>query len=56
LVEEFERKYGKDKREIRGQEDKEDKKVWSRGLSEKYTARLLYRWPDKEYKKRQEER
>jgi len=43
LVEEFEREYGKDKREIRGQEDKEDKKVWSRGLSERYIARLLHR-------------
>jgi len=56
LVEEFKREYGKDKREIRRQEDKEDREVWSRGLPERYTARLLYGWQDKEYEKRQEER
>jgi len=56
LVEEFKREYGKDKREIRRQEDKEDREVWSRGSPERYTARLLYGWQDKEYEKRQEER
>ena len=50
LVEEFEREYCKEKeKEVRWQEAKEDKKVFSRELPERYTAKFLYRWGNKKY-------
>jgi len=44
LVKEFEREYHrKEKEEVRQQETKEDKKMFSRELPERYTIKLLYR-------------
>jgi len=50
LVEEFEREYRKEEEEeVRQQEAKEDKKVFSRELPGRYTAKLLYGWGNKKY-------
>jgi len=43
LVEEFEREYHRDEEEeVRWQEAEEDRKVFSRELPGRYTAKLLY--------------
>jgi len=43
LVEEFERKYWKEEEEeVRQQEAAEDKRMFSRELPERYTAKLFY--------------
>jgi len=60
LVEEFEKEYRREEEEeVRRQEAEENKKVFSRELPERYTAKLLYGWGnkkyDREYWKRMEE-
>ena len=49
LVEEFEREYHREEEELRWQEAEENKKVFSRELLERYTAKLLYGWGNKKY-------
>ena len=50
LVEEFEREYHREEEEeLRWQEAEKNKKVFSRELPERYTAKLLYGWGNKKY-------
>ena len=50
LVEEFEREdCREEEEEVRQQEAEEDKKVFSRELLGRYTAKLLYGWGNKKY-------
>ena len=50
LVEEFEKEYRREEeKEARQQETEENKRVFSRGLPGKYTAKLLYGWGEKKY-------
>jgi len=50
LVEEFEREYRREEEEeVRQQEAEENKKVFSRELPGRYTAKLLYGWGNKKY-------
>jgi len=50
LVKEFEREYCREEEEeVRQQEAEEDKKVFSRELPGRYTAKLLYGWGNKKY-------
>jgi len=44
LVEEFERKYGKEVEELRQQELEEEEKEFSQKLPREFTAKLLYGW------------
>jgi len=60
LVEEFEKEYHREEEEeVRRQQAKENREVFSRELPGKYTAKLLYGWSnkkyDREYWKRMEE-
>ena len=41
LVEEFERKYGEEAKEIRKQKKKDNKKVFSRELPRRFIAKVL---------------
>ena len=56
LVEEFEREYREEAKELRRQEQEEEEKVFSRELPKEFTAKLLYRWGRKKYKKEREKR
>jgi len=56
LVEEFEREYGEEAKELRQQEQEEEEKVFSHELPREFTAKLLYRWKRKKYKKEREKR
>ena len=56
LVEEFEKEYGKEAKEVQQQKEEEDKKVFSRELLERFTAKILWGWSNKEYKKQREKR
>jgi len=56
LVEEFEREYGEEAKELRQQEQEEEEKVFSHELPREFTAKLLYRWRRKKYKKEREKR
>jgi len=50
LVEEFEKEYCREEEEeVRWQEAEENKKVFSRELPGRYTAKLLYGWGNKKY-------
>ena len=50
LVEEFEREYHREEEEeLRQQEAEENKKVFSRELPGRYTAKLLYGWGNRKY-------
>jgi len=56
LVEEFEREYGEEAKELRQQEQEEEEKMFSRELPREFTAKLLYGWRRKKYKKEREKR
>jgi len=56
LVEEFEREYGEETKEIRRQEEEDNKKVFSRELPKRFTAKVLWRWSNKEYERQRERR
>jgi len=56
LVEEFERKYGEETKEIQPQKEEEDKKVFSRELLERFIAKILWGWSNKEYERQREKR
>jgi len=49
LVEEFEREYRQDEENIRWQEVKEDKKMFSKELPERYLVKLIYGYKNKKY-------
>ena len=56
LVEEFKKEYGKETKEVQWQEEKEDKKVFLRELPERFTAKILWGWSNKEYERQREKR
>ena len=56
LVEEFEKEYGKEAKEVQWQEEKENKKVFSREILERFIAKILWGWSNKEYKRQREKR
>ena len=56
LVEEFEKKYGEETKELRQQEQKEKEKKFSWELPRKFTAKLLYEWGKKKYEREREKR
>ena len=56
LVEDFEREYGKEVKELRRQEQEEEEKEFSCELPRKFTARILYGWGRKRYEKEREKR
>jgi len=56
LVEEFEREYGEEVEELRWQEQEEEEKEFSQELSREFTAKLLYGWGRRRYKREREKR
>ena len=56
LVEEFEREYGEEVEELRWQEQEEEEKEFSWELPREFTAKLLYGWKRRRYKKEREKR
>ena len=56
LVEEFEREYGKVAEEVRQQEQIKEEKRFSRALPGKYTAKLVYGWGNRKYKREREKK
>jgi len=56
LVEEFKKEYGKETEEIQQQKEEEDKKVFLRELPERFTAKILWEWSNKEYERQREKR
>jgi len=56
LVEEFEREYREEAKELRRQEQEEKKKEFSRELPREFTAKLLYSWGKKKYEREREKR
>jgi len=56
LVEEFERIYGKEVKELRQQEQEEEEKEFSWELPREFTAKLLYGWGKRRYKREREKR
>jgi len=55
LIKEFEREYGEEAKKVRQQEE-DDKKKFSRKLSGRFTAKILWGWSNKEYKRQREKR
>jgi len=56
LVEEFEKIYGEEIEELRRQELEEEEKEFSRELPREFTAKLLYSWGKRRYKREREKR
>ena len=56
LVEEFEREYGEEAKELRWQEQEKEKKEFSQELPREFTAKLLYGWEKRKYKRKREKR
>jgi len=56
LVEEFEKIYGKEMEELRRQELEEEEKKFSQELPREFTAKLLYGWGKRRYKREREKR
>ena len=56
LVEEFKRIYGEEVEKLRWQEQKEEEKEFSWELSREFTAKLLYGWGKRRYKREREKR
>jgi len=56
LVEDFEREYGEEVKELRRQEQEEEEKEFSHELPREFTAKILYGWGSKRYKKEREKR
>jgi len=56
LVEEFEREYGEEDKEVRRQEQIEEKKEFDRGLPGRYMAKLIHRWGNRKYERERERR
>jgi len=56
LVEEFEREYGKEVKELRRQEQEEEEKKSSLELPREFMAKLLYGWKRKRYERERKRR
>ena len=56
LVEEFERIYGKEVKELRQQELEEEEKKFSQELPREFMAKLLYSWEKRKYKRERKKR
>ena len=56
LVDKFKREYGEEAEELRQQEQEEKEKKFSWELPREFTAKLLYSWGQKRYKKEKEKR
>jgi len=56
LVEELEREYGEETKEVRRQKQIEEEKEFDRELPERYTAKLIHGWGNKKYKRERERR
>ena len=56
LVEEFEREYGEEDKEVRQQEQIEEEKEFDRGLPGRYMAKLVHGWGNRKYKRERERR
>ena len=56
LVEEFEKIYGEEAEELRQQELEEEEKELSQELPREFTAKLLYGWGKRRYKREREKR
>jgi len=56
LVEEFEREYGEEAKELRQQELEEEEKEFSQELPREFMARLLYGWSKRRYEREREKR
>ena len=56
LVEEFEREYGEEVKELRQQEQEEEEKEFSWELPREFIAKLLYSWGRRKYEKEREKR
>ena len=56
LVEELEREYRKEAEEVRQQEEEDNKKEFSRELSGRFIAKILWGWSNKEYKRQRKRR
>jgi len=56
LVEEFEKIYGEEIEELRRQELEEEEKEFSQELPREFTAKLLYSWGKRRYKREREKR
>jgi len=56
LVEEFERIYGEEVEELRRQKQEKEEKKFSRKLPREFTAKLLYGWGKRKYKRKREKR
>jgi len=56
LIEEFERIYRKEVKELRQQEQEEEEKEFSWELPREFTAKLLYGWGKRRYKREREKR
>ena len=55
LIKEFEREYREEAKKVRQQEE-DDKKKFSRKLSGRFIAKILWGWSNKEYKRQREKR
>jgi len=56
LVEEFKRIYREKVEELRRQELEEEKKKFSQELPREFTAKLLYGWGKRKYKRKREKK
>jgi len=56
LVKEFEKEYGEKAKEVRWQELKEEEKEFSCELPREFTAKLVYGWGRKKYKREREKK
>jgi len=56
LVEEFKREHRKEVKELRQQEQEEEEKEFSQELPREFTAKLLYSWGRRRYKREREKR
>jgi len=56
LVEEFERKYEEEVGKLRRQELEEKEREFSRKLPKEFTAKLIYGWRKRRYKREREKR
>ena len=56
LVEKFKREYGEEVEELRQQKLEEEEKEFSQKLPREFTAKLLYSWGKRRYKREREKR
>ena len=56
LVKEFERIYGEEVEDLRQQKQEEEEKEFSWELPREFTAKLLYGWGKRRYKREREKR